>query len=78
MDLWTYLDQWVSNNPIATIPFSQQTPALSSDSVQAACWRGGQGIKRNDDPLTADVATLVHDFDQRDHSVVQGWPAHQL
>ena len=75
---WSDLEQWVSNNPIATIPFSQQTPALSSDSVQAACWRGGQGIKRTDDPLAADEATLVHDFDQRDHSVVQSWPAYQL
>ena len=74
---WSDLEQWVSNNPIATIPFSQQTPALSSHSVQAACWRGGQGIKRADDPLTADVVTLVHECDQRDHSV-QTWPAHQL
>ena len=31
---WSDLEQWVSNNPIATIPFSQQTPSLSSDSVQ--------------------------------------------
>ena len=29
---WSDLDQGVSNNTIATIPFSQQTPALSSDT----------------------------------------------
>ena len=29
---WSDLDQWVSNNPIATTPFNQQTPAYSSDT----------------------------------------------
>ena len=45
---WSDLEQLVSNNPIATTHFSQQSPALSSDSVQAACWREGQGIQRTD------------------------------
>ena len=81
MDLWTYLDQWVSNNPIATIPFSQQTPAYSSDIEQAACWRGAQGVERAEtavDPLTADPVPVAYDTDWQDPSVVQRCPAHHL